>query len=147
MVYVILVSDGCQWICYIATTLIARFMGPTWGPSGADRTQVGAMLAPWTLLSGHPQSLVWVLDGEPLIPVKLLQTDCNTSPCFCSMSCWLVAWWRHPMETLSALLALFDRLVERSFDVFFDVHLTNSWTNNGVAGDLGCHVSHLTSIL
>ena len=33
-------------------TLIARFMGPTWGPSRADRTQVGPMLAPWTLLSG-----------------------------------------------------------------------------------------------
>ena len=32
--------------------LIARFMGPTWGPSGADRTQVGPMLVPWTLLSG-----------------------------------------------------------------------------------------------
>ena len=32
--------------------LIARFVGPTWGPSGADRTQVGPMLAPWTLLSG-----------------------------------------------------------------------------------------------
>ena len=31
---------------------IARFMGPTWGSSGADRTQVGPMLAPWTLLSG-----------------------------------------------------------------------------------------------
>ena len=30
----------------IATTLIARFMGPSWGPSGADRTQVGPMLAP-----------------------------------------------------------------------------------------------------
>ena len=27
-------------------------MGPTWGPSGADRTRVGPMLAPWTLLSG-----------------------------------------------------------------------------------------------
>ena len=27
-------------------------MGPTWGPSGADRTKVGSMLAPWTLLSG-----------------------------------------------------------------------------------------------
>ena len=25
---------------------IAKFMGPTWGPSGADRTQVGPMLAP-----------------------------------------------------------------------------------------------------
>ena len=33
-------------------TLKARFMGPTWGPSGADRTQVGHMLAPWILLSG-----------------------------------------------------------------------------------------------
>ena len=32
--------------------LIARFMGPTWGPSGAGRTQMGPMLAPWTLLSG-----------------------------------------------------------------------------------------------
>ena len=34
-------------------TLTARFMVPTWGPSGADRTQVGSMLAPWTLLSGN----------------------------------------------------------------------------------------------
>ena len=34
------------------TSLIARFMGPSRGPSGADRTQVGPMLAPWTLLSG-----------------------------------------------------------------------------------------------
>ena len=36
------------------TTLIARFMEPSWSPSGADRTQVGPMLAPWTLLSGNP---------------------------------------------------------------------------------------------
>ena len=34
------------------SSLIARFMRPTWGPSGADRAQVGPMLAPWTLLSG-----------------------------------------------------------------------------------------------
>ena len=33
-------------------SLIARFMGPTWGPSEADRTQVGPMLAPCSLLSG-----------------------------------------------------------------------------------------------
>ena len=32
-------------------------MGPTWGPSGADRTQVGPILAPWTLLSGDLYSL------------------------------------------------------------------------------------------
>ena len=33
-------------------SLITRFMGLTWDPSGADRTQVGPMLTPWTLLSG-----------------------------------------------------------------------------------------------
>ena len=33
------------------TSQIARFRGPTLGPSGADRTQVGPMLVPWTLLS------------------------------------------------------------------------------------------------
>ena len=32
-------------------TLIASFMGPAWGPSGADMTQLGPMLTPWTLLS------------------------------------------------------------------------------------------------
>ena len=31
---------------------IARFMGPTWGVPGYDRTQVGPMLVPWTLRSG-----------------------------------------------------------------------------------------------
>ena len=33
--------------------LTAKFMGPTWGSSGADRTQVVLMLAPLTLLSGY----------------------------------------------------------------------------------------------
>ena len=32
--------------------VIARSMGPTWGPSGANRTQVDPMLVPGTLLSG-----------------------------------------------------------------------------------------------
>ena len=31
---------------------IAKFMGPTWGPPGSCRPQMGPMLAPWTLLSG-----------------------------------------------------------------------------------------------
>ena len=34
------------------TSQIARFMGPTWGPPGSCRPQVGPMLTPWTLLSG-----------------------------------------------------------------------------------------------
>ena len=43
------------WECGVLCSkgpLMAMFMGPTWDPSGADRTQVGPMLAPWTLLSG-----------------------------------------------------------------------------------------------
>ena len=45
-------SAGKVVVTYLYT-LIAKFMGPTWGPSGADRTQVGLMLAPWTLLSWY----------------------------------------------------------------------------------------------
>ena len=33
-------------------SLITMFVGPAWGPSGADKTQMGPMLAPSTLLSG-----------------------------------------------------------------------------------------------
>ena len=52
LIHSILLTFTCTNIPEIYnTTLIARFMGPTWGPSGADRTQVGPMLAPWTLLS------------------------------------------------------------------------------------------------
>ena len=29
-----------------------KFMGPAWGPPGSCRSQMGPMLAPWTLLSG-----------------------------------------------------------------------------------------------
>ena len=39
-------------ICKVTTALIARITGPTLGSSGADRTQVGPVLAAWTLLSG-----------------------------------------------------------------------------------------------
>ena len=42
-------------------SLMARFMGPTWGPSGAERTQEGPMLAPRTLLSGLILSQPWLV--------------------------------------------------------------------------------------
>ena len=84
-------------------TLIARLMGPIWGPSGADRTQVGPMLAPWTLLSGHP-SLVSSIPVEhhimEWIPLQI-QTfsfkKINTltfSVCVTLFLCvW--GWWTH----------------------------------------------------
>ena len=39
---------------YRVTSLRARLMGPTWGPPGVDRTQVGPMGTRWTLLSSSP---------------------------------------------------------------------------------------------
>ena len=55
MIWFVLEIYRIQWHPHPPPPLIARFMGPTWDPSGADRTQVGPMLALWTLLLGpHP---------------------------------------------------------------------------------------------
>ena len=68
-------------------SLIARFMGPTWGPSGADRTQVGPMLAPWTLLSVLLSTVIhincrrlkdWTDNGIPQDPKALITYPCHT---------------------------------------------------------------------
>ena len=51
----------CQtWRICIIISLIARFMGPTWGSSGADRTQMGPMLAPWTCYLGCVRNYMMV---------------------------------------------------------------------------------------
>ena len=41
-----------MWNLVSKASLIARFMGPTWGPSVADRTQASPMLAPWICYLG-----------------------------------------------------------------------------------------------
>ena len=53
-------GTSCGWVLILritqyfpGITQIARLMGPTWDLPGADRTQVGPMLAPSTLLSGY----------------------------------------------------------------------------------------------
>ena len=63
-------------------------------------------------------------------------------------------WWRHEMETFSALLALCagnspvtgefpaQRPVTRSFDVSLICVLSNSWANNGNAGGLRRQRAH-----
>ena len=58
LTYFISLNPGrcvCNFQCYFQTHVmdlehaqIAKFTGPTWSPSGADRNQVGPMLAPWT---------------------------------------------------------------------------------------------------
>ena len=48
-----LLCDTTIFLQQIKITLIARFMEPTCGQPEADRSQVGPILAPWTLLSGY----------------------------------------------------------------------------------------------
>ena len=58
------------------TSQRARFMGPTWGPPGSCRPQMGPMLAPWTFLSGlglHWLRLgAWISNGIHMLTVLSL---------------------------------------------------------------------------
>ena len=71
-----------------AVSQIARFMGPTWGPSGADRIQVGPMLAPWTLLSGvFKSSLCNSFEDQASVAADFIYR--------CQIFKWIVETWLH----------------------------------------------------
>ena len=67
---------------------------------------------------------------------------------------WGHPWWRHQMETFSALLALYaanspvtgefpsQRSATRSFAFFWDLRLNNGWVNNREAGDWDDNRAH-----
>ena len=69
-----------------------------------------------------------------------------------SLSWLLLTWWRHQIETFSALLAICagnspvtdefpaQRPVTRSFGAFFDLRMNKRWV--GEAGDLRRHRAH-----
>ena len=46
-----LADDLRRYDVHVKSPQIAKFMGPTWGPPGSCRPQMGPMFAPWTLLS------------------------------------------------------------------------------------------------
>ena len=56
--------------------LIARFMGPTWGPSGADRTQVGPMLAPELCYLGDYTGFTLSVAPSVPPPIRLWTESC-----------------------------------------------------------------------
>ena len=43
---------------------LAKFKGPTWGPPGSCRPQMGLMLASWTLLSEFMLYWLWIRLGD-----------------------------------------------------------------------------------
>ena len=68
---------------------IVRFMGPTWGPSGADRIKMGPMLAPWTLLSGTTIKIpMLVLVCDRLSHIQLCTV--STVPPHSTLSAWFI---------------------------------------------------------
>ena len=85
-------------------------------------------------------------EHEYLIPVSCETYICGLTGPF--------AWWRHQMETFSALLAICagnppvtgefpaQRPMTLSFDVFFDMRLNENWVNKHEAGDLRRHRAH-----
>ena len=92
MAYLIPVSNGTTW------TQITEFMWPTWGPPGSCRPQMGTILAPWTLVSGHGNVLVWTahLKGEWLV------TRMNTSlyiTIYHNISLKYWGNWRYPLQS------------------------------------------------
>ena len=72
---------------------------------------------------------------------------------------WEGAWWRHQMETFSALQAICagnspvtgefpaQRLVTRSFDVSLICAWINGWVNNCNADDLRRHRTHYVTVM
>ena len=79
--------------------LIARFMWPIWGPSGADRTEVGPMLAPWTLLSETAAS-------RSIMPMSAW---CHQNPCSWQLQ-WQIAPVRGMTWNLNATLFFFGTI-------------------------------------
>ena len=79
----------------------------------------------------------------------------------CNASAWIFrkSWWRHQMETLSALLTLcagnspvtgkfpLQRPLTRSFDFSLIWDWIHSWVNNRDAGDLKHHRAHYDVIV
>ena len=83
------------------TTQIAKFMGPTWGPAGSCRSQMGPMLAPWTLLSVSDllEHMAFVETEEtPISPVKnIVYIYMNKSEQMCDIVPNLCACLPHPL--------------------------------------------------
>ena len=80
------------------TARIAKFMGPTWGPPGSCRPQMGPMLAPWTLLSGCVRDQP--LKGNDRADVVMFITFPATLRCFLIYD----GPWRHGVAVYVVLL-------------------------------------------
>ena len=71
-------------------TLIARLMGPTWGPHGTARTQVGPMLATRTLLSVYTFGIKRLL--HPGMRYLFGENSCKNQVCLTRFTTINIQW-------------------------------------------------------
>ena len=99
-----LCKNGTRVISVRLNTQIAKFMGPTWGPPGSCRPQMGPMLAPWTLLSGtvpsyqcgdsHYENKTAKTGPKMLLAIRIHTNNMNillTKLCLVTMVWWIIA--------------------------------------------------------
>ena len=100
--------------------LIARFMVPTWGPSGADRAQVGPMLAPWTLPSG-PINNNWLQDIDSRLTALhplIFRQQIDVSCIICSQfTLWYPKYCWHKAYSLSYIFYLIQICIDIGVDI------------------------------
>ena len=95
-------SKDPKWHCSaMKATLIARFMGATWDPSGADRTQVGPMLAHELCYLGMVEiNMLWFLTWVSM-SVTCLISHMSFHVCYlfdfshefpCRLPVWFLTW-------------------------------------------------------
>ena len=116
-----LLNRAHRIIVLMWTTQIAKFMGPTWGPPGSCRPQMGSMLAQWTLLSGKPnqtkpnhnnaQTLFMIIEMYIYIYKSLSKRINSIDSHLKGLSLYKKSiepapWWHHQMVPFSTLLAL-----------------------------------------
>ena len=85
------------------TDLIARFIGPTCGPHGAVRTQVGPMLAPWTLSAVGKWHFQRILLNENICKLSFIRTYSLVHNCNCPVKVaqWQWSVWFETVEYVS----------------------------------------------
>ena len=122
-----------------ALSLIARFMGPTWDPSGVNRTHVGPMWAPWALLSGVECELNQdksMLVCHRFSDVTNLYTMTSSNENIFRVTGPLCG------EFIGHRKIPQQRQVTRSLDVSLICVWTNGGVNNRDASDLRRHHAH-----
>ena len=117
-------------------TLIAKFVGPTWGLPGADRTQVGPMLATWTLLSGYTYQVTLDIPEAPLKVMVVMHGDVMTILTLCDENP-LVPNIPHNIPHKVPGLWIFDDSLLLAW--------ASCWINTRFLGDLRYHGTHMTS--